>query len=220
MHETINVFLTQWLGDSTILMYSGETPSPMEWLLNPVNKEKYKRNVFVSYPLLSFFVQFFWDILGQGITPTSQRGIKIKWPNNGVRYQIATQLSPLSLTFSRNPTMSRLDDIFNHIGCTLRRRWAALRLPDIHVNVFICPFFFIIPRAHSIIGTVVIFKVPHFFFQFLFRGLYIYLFYYTLLTDMSLFVVTYISIRRHILLLLSLIIQSGLLVSIFLLVRH
>ena len=33
-----------------------KTPSSMEWLLNPVNKGKYKRNVFVSYLLLSFLL--------------------------------------------------------------------------------------------------------------------------------------------------------------------
>ena len=62
----------------TISMYSGKTPSSMEWLLNPVNKGKYERNVFVSYLLLSFFLyNSFWDFLEQGIPPTWQRGGKI-----------------------------------------------------------------------------------------------------------------------------------------------
>ena len=69
-------------GDSTISMYSGKTPSSMEWLLNPVNKGKYKRNVFVSYLLLSFLLyNSFWDFLGQGIAPTNQRGGKINNQN-------------------------------------------------------------------------------------------------------------------------------------------
>ena len=42
-------------GDSTISMYSGKIPSSTEWLLNPVNKGKYKRNVFVSYLFCLFF---------------------------------------------------------------------------------------------------------------------------------------------------------------------
>ena len=51
----------------------------MEWLLKPVNKGNYKRNVFVSYLLLSFLsYNSFWDFLRQGITPTNQRGGKIK----------------------------------------------------------------------------------------------------------------------------------------------
>ena len=45
----------------------------MEWLLNPVNKGKYKRKVFVSYLLLSFLLyNSFWDFLGLGISPTNQ----------------------------------------------------------------------------------------------------------------------------------------------------
>ena len=58
MQDMINVFLTLRLGDSTISMYSGKTPPPMEWLLNPENKEKYKRNIFVSYLLLFSFGPF------------------------------------------------------------------------------------------------------------------------------------------------------------------
>ena len=51
----------------------------MERLLNPVNKGKYKRNVFVSYLSCLFFLyNSFWDFLGQGITLTRQRGGKIK----------------------------------------------------------------------------------------------------------------------------------------------
>ena len=60
-------------------MYTGKTPSSMEWPFNPVNKGKYKRNVFVSYLLLSFLLYYsFWDFLGRGITPTNQRWGKIK----------------------------------------------------------------------------------------------------------------------------------------------
>ena len=52
---------------------------PHQWLLNPVNKGKYKRNVFVSYLSCLFFLyNSFWDFLGQGITPTNQRGGKMK----------------------------------------------------------------------------------------------------------------------------------------------
>ena len=76
--KRFNVFLTHYLGDSTISMYSGKTPSSMEWLLNPVNKGKYKRNVFVSYLFCLFVLyNYFWNFLGQGITPTKQRGGKI-----------------------------------------------------------------------------------------------------------------------------------------------
>ena len=51
----------------------------MEWLLNTVNKEKYKRNVFVFYLLLSFLLyNSFWDFVGQDVTPITQRGAKIK----------------------------------------------------------------------------------------------------------------------------------------------
>ena len=68
MHETINVFLTPSLEDSTILMYSGKTPSFMEWLLNPVNKGKYKRDVFVSYLLQSFLLyNSFGTFLGKAL---------------------------------------------------------------------------------------------------------------------------------------------------------
>ena len=37
-------------------LYSEKTPSSMEWLLNPGNKGKYKKNVFVSFLYLSSFV--------------------------------------------------------------------------------------------------------------------------------------------------------------------
>ena len=54
-----------------------KTPPSTEWLLNPVNKGKYKRNVFVSYLLLSILLyKCFWDFLRQGISPTNQRGVK------------------------------------------------------------------------------------------------------------------------------------------------
>ena len=51
--------------------------------LHPLNgcwtqeiKEKYKRNVFVSYLLLSSFVYFILGLLVQGVTSTRQRGVK------------------------------------------------------------------------------------------------------------------------------------------------
>ena len=69
----------------------------MEWLLNSVNKGKYKRNVFVSYLLLSFLLyNSFWDFLGQGITPTNQCGGKIKLPKYGVRYSNGNTALPFA----------------------------------------------------------------------------------------------------------------------------
>ena len=75
--KRINVFLTPLLGDSTISMYSGKTPSSTEWLLNPVNKGKYKRNVFVSYLLLSFLLyNSFGTFLGKAFHRLTNVGVK------------------------------------------------------------------------------------------------------------------------------------------------
>ena len=77
LHENYLMYSDTLTVGFTISMYSGKTPSYMKCLLNPVNKGKYKRNVFISYLLLSFrFVYFFWVFLGQGITLTNQRGVK------------------------------------------------------------------------------------------------------------------------------------------------
>ena len=50
-------------------------PSSMEWLLNPVNKGKYKRNVFVFYLLLSFFFSF-GTFLGKALHRLANVGVK------------------------------------------------------------------------------------------------------------------------------------------------
>ena len=69
----LTYFFDTLTGDSTISMYSGKTPSSIEWLLNPVNKGKYRRNVFVSYQFLSFLLyNSFGTFFGQGIPPASQ----------------------------------------------------------------------------------------------------------------------------------------------------
>ena len=64
-------------GIQTISMYSGKPPSSMEWLLNPVNKGKYKRNVFVSYLLLSFLrIILFWTFLSKALHWLTNVGVK------------------------------------------------------------------------------------------------------------------------------------------------
>ena len=54
-----------------------KTSSSMEWLLNPVNKGKYKRNVFVSYLLLSFLLyNSFGTFLGKALHRPVNVGVK------------------------------------------------------------------------------------------------------------------------------------------------
>ena len=49
----------------------------MEWLLNPVNEGKYKRNIFVSYLLLSSFIKsFFGTFLGKVLHQLANVGVK------------------------------------------------------------------------------------------------------------------------------------------------
>ena len=62
IHENDLMYSDNLTGGFTISMYSGKTPSYMECLLNPVNKGKYKRNVFVFYILLS--ISFYTILLG------------------------------------------------------------------------------------------------------------------------------------------------------------
>ena len=73
----------------------------MEWLLNPVNKGKYKRNVFVSYLLLSFLL---YNSLGTFLGKALHRPAKVgvKWNNQNMEsdIQTATQPCPLPVTFS------------------------------------------------------------------------------------------------------------------------
>ena len=59
-------------------MYSGKTPSSTEWLLKPVNKGKYKRNVFISYLLLSFLfcIILFGTSLGKALYRLTNVGVK------------------------------------------------------------------------------------------------------------------------------------------------
>ncbi len=58
---------------------NGERGSGISALAARHDDDDDKRNVFVSYLLLSFLVyNSFWDFLGQGVTPTSQRGVKMK----------------------------------------------------------------------------------------------------------------------------------------------
>ena len=79
IHENDLTYFNTLTGRFTISMYSGKTPSYMECLLNPVNKGKYKRNVFVSYLLLSLFriillglswARHYTDQIWSQITPT------------------------------------------------------------------------------------------------------------------------------------------------------
>ena len=75
--KRFNVFLTPYLGDSTISTYLGKTPSSTEWLLNPVNKGKYKRNVFVSYLSCLFFsIILFGTFLGMALHRLNNVGVK------------------------------------------------------------------------------------------------------------------------------------------------
>ena len=113
-------------GIQPFFMYSGKTPSSMEWLLNPVNKGKYKRNVFVSYLLLSFLLyNSFWDFLRQGVTPTNQCGGKKNNQNMGSDIQTATQPCPLPVTLGLIP----------HTYIHTLRNIQQTRVSDIHTRI-------------------------------------------------------------------------------------
>ena len=69
IHENDLTYSDTLTGGFTTSMYSGKTPSYMECLLNPVNKGKYKRNVFVSYmfSIFSFCIILLWFSLGKAL---------------------------------------------------------------------------------------------------------------------------------------------------------
>ena len=58
--KRINVFWQLKWGIQPFQCIQEKTPSSTEWLLNPENKGKYKRNVFVSYLLISFLLYNFF----------------------------------------------------------------------------------------------------------------------------------------------------------------
>ena len=71
----------------------------MEWLLNPVNKGKYKRNVFVSYLLMSFLLyNSFGTFLGKALHRPVNVGIKYNITKNmesDIKRQHSLALCPL-----------------------------------------------------------------------------------------------------------------------------
>ena len=113
---------------------------------------------------------------------------------------------------------------FSRIGTIHQRRRADLQrasfcfsyqleLPGILLK-YLSVIFLIIPSAPTITGSVVVLKCHAFSFS-ISRSSYLFILLYSL-TDMLLFVGTYISIRRHVFLLESLIKISGRLLFIFL----
>ena len=75
----------------------------MEWLLNTVNKGKYKRNVFVSYLLLSFLLyNSFWTFLGKALHRLTNVGVKynqkygVRYSNGNTALPFACDLQPLT----------------------------------------------------------------------------------------------------------------------------
>ena len=69
----------------------------MEWLLIPVNKGKYKRNVFVSYLLLSFLLyNSFGTFLGKALHRLANMGENniTKYSNGNTALLFARDLQP------------------------------------------------------------------------------------------------------------------------------
>ena len=75
--ETINVFFKHldW-GIQPFQLYSGKIPSLIEWLLNPRNKGK--KCLCLPYVAVFFRIILSGAFLIPGVTPTRQRGVKIK----------------------------------------------------------------------------------------------------------------------------------------------
>ena len=76
--------------------------------LHQVNKGKYRRNVFVSYLFLSFFLYIsFGTFFGQGIAPASQRGVKQCNQNmeSDILRQHSLALSPMTFKSLQIPLL-------------------------------------------------------------------------------------------------------------------
>ena len=63
--ETTNAFVTPWLRDSTISIVFRENILTHWMVVEPRNKGKISKYVFVSYLLLSSFIYFFYGLLIQ-----------------------------------------------------------------------------------------------------------------------------------------------------------